>query len=43
MSKLHFSIQEYQLTGHYLQVELEIMSPRKEITLSLPVWSPGSY
>ncbi|XDD52464.1 M61 family metallopeptidase [Leptospira sp. WS92.C1] len=43
MSKLHFSVQEYQLTGHYLQVELEIVSPKKETVLSLPVWSPGSY
>ncbi|AVV52087.1 M61 family metallopeptidase [Leptospira santarosai] len=43
MSKLHFFIQEYQLTGHYLQVELKIMSPPKETILSLPVWSPGSY
>ncbi|RHX89096.1 M61 family metallopeptidase [Leptospira stimsonii] len=43
MSKLRFSVQEYQLTGHYLQVELEIVSPEKETVLSLPVWSPGSY
>ncbi|TGK20437.1 M61 family metallopeptidase [Leptospira stimsonii] len=43
MSKLRFSVQEFQLTGHYLQVELEIVSPEKETVLSLPVWSPGSY
>ncbi|TGL75902.1 M61 family metallopeptidase [Leptospira yasudae] len=43
MSKLHFVIQEYQLTGHYLQVELEMESSKKETILSLPVWSPGSY
>ncbi|EMY76107.1 peptidase, M61 glycyl aminopeptidase family protein [Leptospira weilii serovar Ranarum str. ICFT] len=43
MSKLHFVIQEYQLTGHYLQVELEVESAPKETILSLPVWSPGSY
>ncbi|PJZ29585.1 M61 family metallopeptidase [Leptospira kmetyi] len=43
MSKLKFLVQEYQLTGHYLQVELEIASAQKETILSLPVWSPGSY
>ncbi|MDV6237396.1 M61 family metallopeptidase [Leptospira ellisii] len=43
MSKFHFSVQEYQLSGHYLQVEIEIVSPKKETQLSLPVWSPGSY
>ncbi|WP_061248123.1 M61 family metallopeptidase [Leptospira alstonii] len=43
MSKLHYVVQEYQLTGHYLQVELEIESPQKETILSLPVWTPGSY
>ncbi|MBM9500626.1 M61 family metallopeptidase [Leptospira sp. 201903071] len=43
MSKLRFSVQEYQLTGHYLQVELEVVSPKEETVLSLPVWSPGSY
>ncbi|TGM03754.1 M61 family peptidase [Leptospira barantonii] len=43
MSKLKFLVQEYQLTGHYLQVELEVESVKKETVLSLPVWSPGSY
>ncbi|AOP36444.1 peptidase [Leptospira tipperaryensis] len=43
MSKLRFSVQEYQLTGHYLQVELEVVAPENETVLSLPVWSPGSY
>lgn len=41
--KLHFVIQEYQLTGHYLQVELEVESSQNETVFCLPVWSPGSY
>lgn len=43
MYKLHFVIQEYQLTGHYLQVELEVESSQNETVFCLPVWSPGSY
>lgn len=41
---IHYSLSIPELHTHYVKVDLEIVVPnKKEVQLSMPVWTPGSY